>query len=325
MRTDRRHADANQTFIVPHDGIRFERGVRCGLRGTALALVCALFFCACGRTAAPTDSPLQVMTTIPQTHTLPENRIVRVSVTQLLADSGLPQALQQAFEAQSDYRLEFAAAADIAAVAVAQSGGADLLLVQPSKTSERFVSVGDGSQSIAWLRTSLILAGPADDPADVRTADTAAQAMARIAETGSAFVSRYDDSDLCIAEERLWNAAGIAIGNGRKWYKAARMEMAGSLRMADSLGAYILCEKEIFLQNRDVFELENLLDGVDDLTVRYCIIPVSADTSERVNAPGAAALADWLQSDEALRVIQTYGTDSYGCPIFDPDNMEELQ
>ena len=290
------------------------------------ALLCVLLFlCACGRVGVPADADVSVMTTIPQTHSLPVNRTVRVGVTQLLADSDLLQTLRRTFEAQSDYRLEFAASADTSAVAVAQSGGVDLLLAQQGMASDRFVAVGDGTQSIPWFHSSLILAGPADDPADVCTAATAAEAMARIAKAGCTFVSRYDDSDLCIVEDRLWSEAGVSIGNGRKWYKAARMEMAGSLRMADTLGAYILCEKEVYLQNRDAVGLEILLDGTQDLLVSYCIIPVSPEKSDRINAPGALALADWLQSDEAMRIITTYGTDSYGCPIFEIENMEESQ
>lgn len=290
------------------------------------ALLCAiLFLCACGRTGALTDAQITVMTTIPQTHSIPENRTVRVGVTQLLADSDLLLRLRRAFESQSDYRLEFAASADTSAVAVAQSGGADLLLVQQGMAADRFVSVGDGAQCIDWMHTSLILAGPADDPADVRTASSAAEAFSRIAKATCAFVSRYDDSDLCIAEDRLWNGAGVSIGNGRSWYKAARMEMAGSLRMADSIGAYILCEKEVFLQNRAAIKLEILLEGTPDLRVSYCVIPVRADITERINASGALAFADWLQGSEAKRIISTYGTDSYGCPIYDLENMEESQ
>ncbi len=290
------------------------------------ALLCAiLFLCACGRVSAPTDAQITVMTTIPQTRSMPENRTVRVGVTQLLADSDLLQSLRRAFESRSDYRLEFAASADTSAVAVAQSGGVDLLLVQRGMAADRFVSVGDGTQRIDWLRSSLILAGPADDPADVRASTTAAEAFSRIAKTSSTFVSRYDDSDLCIAEERLWSDAGVSIGNGRSWYKAARMEMAGSLRMADSIGAYILCEKEVFLQNRAEVKLEILLDGTPDLRVCYCVIPVSADKTERINASGALSFTEWLQSDEAKRIITTYGTDSYGCPIYELENMEESQ
>ncbi|MBQ7547164.1 MAG: hypothetical protein IJT41_09390 [Clostridia bacterium] len=290
------------------------------------ALLCAiLFLCACGRVSVPTDVPITVMTTIPQTRSGPENRTVRVGVTQLLADSDLLLRLRRAFESQSDYRLEFAASADTSAVAVAQSGGADLLLVQQGMAADRFVSVGDGAQCIDWMHTSLILAGPADDPADVRASSSAAEAFSRIAKTTSLFVSRYDDSDLCIAEDRLWRDAGVSIGNGRSWYKAARMEMAGSLRMADSIGAYILCEKESFLQNRDEIKLEILLDGTPDLRVSYCVIPVRADIAERINASGALIFVEWLQGDEAKRIITTYGTDSYGCPIYDLENMEESQ
>ena len=295
-------------------------------RSAAAAFVCALLLlCAGSRADAPADISMSVLPTISEPDDRPENRTVRVCVTELLADTDLLYLLRRQFEAQSDYRLELSENPDNVAVSVAQSGTADILLVQNGHTVQRFVSVGYGTECERWIRSSLVLAGPAGDPAQVRSAATAAEAMARIAGTSSAFVSRYDDSDVNRVETGLWSAAGVVIGNGRAWFKAARMEMVGSMELADSTDAYILCEKEPFLQHRDALHLQILLDGTEDLQTRFCIVPVSAEAVEGVNAQGAQAFLDWLQSPEAQSIYTSYGTDSYGCPIFELDKMEESQ
>ena len=283
----------------------------------AFGLLCVLLFlCACARTDVPTEAVVSAPPTIPQTQTMPENRTVRVCVTEMLADSPVLEQLRARFEAQSDYRLDYAVNANSVAVSVAQSGNADLLLVRRDAPVQQFLTSGYGVSCTDWMDTSLVLAGPPADPAGVRQAQTAAEAMAKIASSGATFVSRFDDSDVCGVETALWSQAGIVIGNGRRWYKAARLEMAGTLRMADEKNAYVLCEKETFLQNRDDLHLEILLDGTEDLRTAYCIVPVSSEVFDRVNAEGAAEFASFLQSAETMDYLTAYGTESYGCPIF---------
>ena len=299
----------------------------CMKRVIVLLCTLLLLLCACARRDVPAEAVVSAPPTIPQTQQrLPENRTVHVCVTEMLADSPVMELLRARFEAQSDYRLDFAVNPNSVAISVAQSGNADLLLVQRDTPTNQFITSGYGLSCDEWMRDSLVLAGPASDPAGVRQSKTAAEAMARIAKAGAVFVSRYDDSDACKAETALWAKAGIVIGNGRKWYKAARLEMVGTLRLADESGAYVLCERETFLQNRADLALEILLEDTPDLRTTYCIVPVSSELSDRVNTDGAAAFAAFLQSADTIAFMTSYGTESYGCPIFyNTDNimMEE--
>ncbi len=294
----------------------------------AVVLLCVLLLLsACARRDVPAEAVVSAPPTIPQTQrSLPENRTVRVCVTEMLADSPLMEQLRARFEAQSDYRLDFAVNPNSVAISVAGSGNADLLLVQRDTPTNQFITSGYGTSCEEWLCDSLVLAGPASDPAGVLQAQTAAEAMALIARSGATFVSRYDDSDVSRAETALWSQAGVVIGNGRKWYKAARLEMVGTLRYADEHGAYVLCERETFLQNCQDLTLRVLLEDVPDLRTTFCIVPVSTEASDRVNTDGAAAFVSFLHSADTTAFITSYGTESYGCPIFTlPNNimMEE--
>ena len=54
------------------------------------------------------------------------------------------------------------------------------------------------------MHNDFVLVGPADDPADIAAAATAADAMALIAESGATFVSRADESGTNTKELELW-------------------------------------------------------------------------------------------------------------------------
>ena len=291
------------------------------MKKSALILtLCLLLLCGCGRQEA-VPVVVSAPPTVADSETLPANRTVRVAVTELLAQSDLLARLQVRFEQETAYKLELAPAANSTVVSVGQTGKADVLLVQQGTAASQFVAAGYGTREIAFLTDSLALVGPADDPADVRSADTVSQAMVRIAQSGAAFVSRYDDSDVYRAETRLWADAGIVIGNGRAWYTAARLGVSGTLQLAQEMNAYTLVEREAFLRAQS--DLQILLEDIPGLCNTYCILPVDAGQFESVNAEGAEIFVQWLLQDSTKAWISDFGTEDYGRPIFDYKNILE--
>ena len=279
-----------------------------------------LFLCACGRQEA-VPVVVSAPPTIAARETLPANRTVRVAVSELLAQSALLSRIQTRFEQETDYKLEFAPAANSTVVSVGQSGKADVLLVQQGTAASQFIAAGYGTREIPFLTDSLVLAGPADDPAQVGSAQDISQAMIRIATSGATFVSRYDDSDVYRAETRLWADAGIIIGNGRDWYTAARLGAAGTLQTAQEKGAYTVAQREAFL--REKTDLRIFMQDVPGLQNTYCVIPVSVGQFESVNADGAEAFVEWLTGDGTKSWIGDFGTEDFGRPLFNMTNTME--
>lgn len=273
-----------------------------------------LFLCACGREPeVPVDET--VPSTIPAADALPHNRTIHMAVTQMLADSPLLEQLRARFESETKYKLDFAPNANSTAISVGQSGKLDALLVQKGTAASQFVTSGYGVQEVPLFSDTLLIAGPADDPAGIASADTALQAMIRIAKSGSTFVSRYDDSDVYRAEMRLWADAGIIIGNGRSWYMPARQGMAATLQLATEKNAYVLAEKEAFLASGS--SLTIYMEDDAQLQNTYVLVPVSAEQFESVNAEGVQIFLDWFLRSDTQSFIRSYGSESYGCPIFD--------
>ena len=252
---------------------------------------------------------------------MPENRIVRLCAAEAFADSGLPALLKAQFEAQSPYRLEILPNVNNTAVSVAAAGKAELLVVQQNAAVSQFLSAGYGT-AYPFVRDSYVLLGPADDPANVQNTENISEALVSIAKTGSSFVSRYDDSDTNKAETALWKKAGIVIGNGRKWYIPSRLGMTAALHLADTEGAYILSEKTAYLQEKESLSLDLYYDAQPELIHSYVLVVVSADNFEALNSDGTAAFTRWLMQDSTKELIRSYGTDDYGCPIFETEDYQ---
>ena len=66
---------------------------------------------------------------------------------------------------------------------------------------EKFVKEGHGLNRYEVMYNDFVIVGPSDDPAHIRGARTASEALSRIAEANAVFVSRGDDSGTHKKEE----------------------------------------------------------------------------------------------------------------------------
>jgi tungstate transport system substrate-binding protein len=60
------------------------------------------------------------------------------------------------------------------------------------------------------------------------------------------------------------------------------------------------------------------VEGDRPLRNIYSVMEVNPANGPRVNAAGGKAFADFLLSPEVQQVIATFGTDTYGQPLFVP-------
>ena len=290
-------------------------------RVAGVLLIFLLLFCACGKAQQTEEPVLSAPPTIPSSVTLPTNRTLRIAVTDMLADSPMLGVLCELFSQQTGYRTELSVNTDSVSISVAETGKMDILIAQQGADASRFLSAGYADSSIDWLTDVQIFAGPADDPAKIAEADSTAQALQRIAKSGSLFVSRYDDSDISRKETHLWASCGVSIGNGKRWYKALRLSMLPSLQQASSLGAYIYTDLETFLRNARELNLQILLQNLPELQTTYCILPITDARFPSVNTEGVKAFLSFLREDSTVEYLRAYGSDLYGRPIYTVHNF----
>ncbi|MBR2782717.1 MAG: substrate-binding domain-containing protein [Firmicutes bacterium] len=189
-----------------------------------------------------------------------ETKIVRLSTTTSVNDSGLLQYLLPTFEEEYGYTVEITSAGTGKAIANAKMGNADVILVHSKKQEEAFIADGfariiDGqaAERLTYMYNYFVLCGPADDPAGVAEAASVKDAFAILAEGNYPFVSRGDGSGTHTKEISLWpEELGItdqqeSVANYTDWYNFSNAGMGACLTMANEIGGYILSDKATFL------------------------------------------------------------------------------
>jgi len=189
-----------------------------------------------------------------------ETKVIRLSTTTSVNDSGLLGYLLPIFEEKYGYTVEVTSAGTGKAIANAKMGNADLLLVHAKAQEEDFIAAGfartiDGqaAERLAFMYNYFVLCGPKDDPAKVKDAADVKAAFAEIANGKFRFVSRGDKSGTHTKELSLWpEDLGIteepaSFEAYQDWYISANSGMGVCLTMANEQGAYILSDKATFL------------------------------------------------------------------------------
>ena len=241
-----------------------------------------------------------------------------LATTTSTQDSGLLDVLVPAFEDGNDYNVKVIAVGSGEALKMGERGDADVLLVHSPKAEQEFMDGGHGTNRQLVMHNDFIIVGPADDPAGIADAADAAAAMQAIADAGSSFISRGDDSGTNARELSLWEAAGIDPA-GESWYEESGQGMGATLQIADQKSAYTLSDRATYLSQQDNLDLKLLFEGDPKLLNIYHVIQVNPDKSDGLNTDGAAAFSTYILSHEGQKLIGEFGVDKYGQQLFVPD------
>jgi len=240
-----------------------------------------------------------------------------LATTTSTQDSGLLDVLVPDFEAKSGYTVKTIAVGTGKALAMAKEGNADVLLVHAPSAEMELMDGGFGKERFLIMHNDFIIAGPSDDPAGIKGAESVVEAFKKIADTKAAFISRGDDSGTNMRELSIWKEAGIEPGGD--WYVESGQGMSATLRIASEKDAYTLTDRATYLANQETLSLEILVEGDPLLLNIYHVITVNPDKFTDLNYEGALAFANYLISPETQEIIRTFGVDKYGQPLFFPD------
>ena len=228
-------------------------------------------------------------------------------------DSGLFGELIPAFEdAFAQYDVDVIAVGTGEALEIGRKKDADVLLVHSKADEERFVAEGYGIERRDVMYNDFVIVGPPADPAGLKGTDDATAAFFRIAEERLPFASRGDDSGTHKKEITIWEAAGITTKGG--WYDSIGQGMGDTLNFASEKEAYTIADRGTYLAMRDRIDLDIIVEGDRALLNPYGVIVVT-DAS---NGEGAKAFADWIVSPSGQDVIERFGVDTFGEPLFIP-------
>lgn len=245
-----------------------------------------------------------------------ESRNVILSTTTSTQDSGLLDVLVPLFERKGGYKIKTISVGTGKALELAAKGEADVALVHAPSLEKKYVASGKLMNRRLVMYNDFVIAGSKKDPAKVGSAKSAAEAMRLIAVKEAAFVSRGDDSGTHNREKSLWKAAGMTPKG--EWYIESGQGMGATLRIANDRDAYVLTDRATYLAFQKRLEIVVLLEGDALLLNIYSVMEVNPGNGPRVNAAGGKAFAEFMVSPEAQSVIETFGREKFGRPLFVP-------
>jgi len=280
------------------------------------------------------------------TNSLADEKVLSMSTTTSTQASGLLDILLPAFKEDTGIDVKVIAKGTGAAIRDGMDGNVDVIFVHAKGREEQFVADGYGTKRYPVMHNDFIIIGPKADPAGVGKTQDVNGALKAIAESGSEFISRGDDSGTHTKEQALWAESGVAVAkqkktivkNGEKvevafvepvgaeqWYRSIGQGMGKTLTYADEKGAYTLTDRGTFIKykfgKKPPIELEILSEGSPGLANPYGIIPVNPEKFPSVNYDLAKQFSEWLVSPRGQELIAGYRL--IGKQLFYPDAIPQ--
>jgi tungstate transport system substrate-binding protein len=182
------------------------------------------------------------------------------------------------------------------------------------------------------MYNDFVVIGPANDPAGINHAETAADAFKRIATTQSIFISRGDESGTHQKEKEIWAASAITPAG--RWYRSAGQGMGEVINMATELRGYTLADRGTYNAfrhgktdlvilfegprknpgSRLTVEQVTALTGQRGLFNPYGVIAVNPKRFPHVKYDLAMKFVEYVTRAEGQRIIANYQVQ--GDPVF---------
>ncbi|PKN36467.1 MAG: tungsten ABC transporter permease [Deltaproteobacteria bacterium HGW-Deltaproteobacteria-2] len=239
-------------------------------------------------------------------------------------DAGIVSALEDQFEKDTGIRVRHVGAGTGAALDIARKCEIDLVMVHAKSLEEKFIADSFGTERIPLMYNDFVIVGPVSDPAAIKGTKTAAEALKKIMDSNSLFISRGDKSGTHVAEMELWGKAGIKPSGS--WYAVYAKGAEGNvptLKYTDQKEAYTVIDRATYLSIKDQITLAVLVEGDEALLNFISLIPVNKAKCPKVNMKDTKTFVKWLTSPKKGQlIIRDFGKDKFGAALFFPNSIE---
>ncbi len=239
-------------------------------------------------------------------------------------DTGLLDEVNAAFEDRYGVAVDAVAQGTGAALETARSGDSDVVMVHARSLEDEFLEEGYGVNRRDLMFNDFVVVGPEDDPAGIDGMESATEAFQTIADTGSTFVSRGDNSGTHTKELAIWEAAGTEPGGN--WYREIGAGMGDTLNQASESGAYTLADRGTFISMQDDVDLgirvQGPIEGGPELLANpYGVIAVNPAVHSNAKYDLAMSYIGFLTSPEGQDIIENFTVDDK--QLFFPEALSE--
>lgn len=244
------------------------------------------------------------------------NKKVILATTTSTVDSGLLDVLKPQFEKETGYQLTIVSVGSGQAIAMAEKGEADALLVHSPKEEVRIADSKVVINRQLVMHNDFLIVGPANDPAKIKGMKPV-DAFKAIAAQKALFVSRGDSSGTHTKEKSIWTKASITPSGA--WYQSTGTGMGQTLNIAAEKDGYTLADRATYLAQKKNNNLEIMVEGDLALLNIYHVMQVNPEKFSKVNTAGSKAFADFMLAAGTQDTIKKFGVDKYGQSLFIPD------
>ena len=253
-----------------------------------------------------------------------QGETLTLTTTTSTYDTGLLDEIHGNFEEMYGVTVDAVAQGTGAALESARNGDSDVVMVHARGLEDEFMRNGYGVNRRDLMFNDFVIVGPESDPAGIQGSESATDALTAIADSGSAFVSRGDNSGTHTKELNLWEAAGTDPGGD--WYQEIGAGMGEALNNANQQGAYTLSDRGTFISQRSEIDLTILVQGPIEggpeiLSNPYGVMAVNPGVHEDTNYDLAMAYIGWITSPGAQEAIANYQMN--GEQLFFPEAVSE--
>ncbi|AGK98272.1 substrate-binding domain-containing protein [Clostridium pasteurianum] len=246
-----------------------------------------------------------------------QKKEVILGMTTSIEDSGLLDVIIPAFEKESGYKTKTVSVGTGQALALAEKGQVDALLVNSPAAEKQVIEEGIIVNRKLVMHNDFVIVGSESDKAKIKGMKDAVAAFTAIAKTQSEFVSRSDDSGTNKLEKKLWSDANVKPQGA--WYIEAGAGMGQTLKISNEKRAYTLADRATYLNDRKILSLPVLVEGDKKLLNLYSVSEINPAKFSKANSEGAKAFSNFLLSKKGQELIANYGKDKFGEVLFYSD------
>lgn len=238
------------------------------------------------------------------TSTANAEQLLKLSTTTSTDNTGLLSVLNKAFTAATDIKVAVIAVGTGQALKLGANGDIDVALVHAPQAELEYVKEGYFIDRRYVMYNDFVMVGPAADPAGIASANNISEAMQKIAQSGSRFVSRGDDSGTHKKELELWQAANISPAGS--WYVQAGQGMGAVLKIADEMSGYALTDRGTQIAYQDKMQLKLLFEGGSMLSNPYHIMAVNPEQHPHVQSALIKQYMDFVTGEAGKQLIESF-------------------
>lgn len=230
--------------------------------------------------------------------------ILTLSTTTSTENSGLLSVLHPSFETQHNIKINVIAVGTGKALRIGANGDVDLVFTHAPSAELKYVEKGDFIDRAPVMHNDFVIVGPNNDPANIASAKTASEALIKIAQSQSLFISRGDDSGTHKKENQLW--AQSSTEPEGSWYMAVGQGMGAVLRIANDKQGYTLTDRGTQIAFSDKITLKVLFQGDSALFNPYHIMAVNPNKGSHIRYDLAKTYIDFIVSKTGQKIISGF-------------------